>query len=75
MATLKISDELLKTVPMLLGVLEKYFDSMEEMKREHPGVKIYAVQKEGLPKDNTLIDCTMKSNENGKIEVVCCGVF
>ena len=75
MATLKISDELLKVEPTLLGVLAEYFDSMEEMTREYPDVKRYAVQKDGLPNGNTQVDCRMKRNEKGKIEVEWCGVF
>ena len=75
MATLKISDELIKVEPTLLCVLADYFDSIEEMTREYPCVKRYAVQKDGLPTDNTQVDCRMKRNDNGKIEVEWCGVF
>lgn len=74
MATLKISEELLKVEPTLLGALTEYFESMEEMTREHPDVKRYAVYKEGLPTDNTQVDCRMKRNDNGKIEVEWCGI-
>ena len=74
MATLKITDELLKVEPTLLSVLAKYFDSMEEMTREIPDVKRYAVQKNGLPTDDTQVDCRMKRNDNGTIIVEKCGV-
>lgn len=72
MAILKISDELLKVAPTLLSVLGEYFDSMEEMTRETPDAKRYAVQKEGLPTDSTQVDCRMKHNDNGDIVVERC---
>ena len=75
MATLKIADELLQSEPTLLSVLEEYFDSIEEIATEYPKVKIYVVQKDGIPTDNTQVDCVMKYNMYGKLEVESCGVL
>lgn len=60
MAILKITDELISSEYELLNVLSDYFDSMEEITREYPGIRRYWVQKEGIPNDNTTVICTMK---------------
>ena len=70
MAILKISELLLITQPTLIDVLDEYFDSMEELTKDNPSYYRYAVQKDGLPKDNTLIDCIIDRDDNGNLRVV-----
>ena len=70
MAILNVSDELIKQQPEILELLKAYFDSMYEMVREYPRSKRFLVQKEGIPKDGTVIDVIMKRSCDGFIEII-----
>lgn len=63
MAQLRISDDLIKLNPDVLTILSEYFDSMEEMTRETANIKRYAVQKKGLPTDDTDVVCTISNDK------------
>lgn len=74
MAILRVSDELIKEEPTTLILLMEYFDSMEELMPDRVGEKRYAVQKDGLPKDNTVVECILQRNDKGEPKVIWCDV-
>ena len=69
MAILRISDELIKKEPTLLDVLTSYFETFEEMTREHVDSRRFNVKKDGIPPDNTGIILNLRVNKDHQIEV------
>jgi len=76
MAILKISKQLLEFEPAALEAVKKYFDKFEYLYDEHSDIKVYTVEKEGLPKDDTQIECIMRRDyRSGRVCVYDCEII
>ena len=71
MAILRISDDLINNEPEMFKFICDQFTSMEELTREHEGIKRFSVQREGIPNDNTEVKMLIKRKENGESKLIC----
>ena len=65
----KIHKDLLNQAPELLDVMNKYFDSVEELVKEDPDIHRFAIQGKDIPAHNTEIVFMVEVDKDGNIKI------